>query len=124
MAALLAVPAICFFSCTHNSLQQLQGNGSDTVSFSKNVMPIFTNYCLGSGCHSSADAAAGLDLSTDSAAYATLMKKNDINTANPTQSFLYQTMNTNATPMPPSGRLSDTYVNTVLKWLEEGAKNN
>ena len=96
----------------------------DTVSFQQDIIPLFSANCLGSGCHSGASPAAHLDLTADSA-YAQLFRKKDVDTTvAAAQNFLYQTMNSTATPMPPSGRLSDYDVNLVLKWIQQGVRNN
>jgi len=119
---LLIAIAVTVISCTHSPQVSTPALPA-TVSFKNDIIPVFTAYCLGSGCHSSPNAAANLDL-TDSVAYVQLFHKNDIDTINPPNSFLYETMNTTGTPMPPSGRLSNYDVAIVLKWIQQGAKNN
>ena len=91
----------------------------DTPSFKNNIQPIFNTTCAISGCHVSPSPASGLDL--DSAvAYKDLLKLNLINTALPSQSNLYLALNTG---MPPSGRNASLNA-LVLKWIQQGAKNN
>lgn len=113
-----------FFSCTHNNLDTTPSLPA-VVSFRNNIMPLFSANCLGSGCHSGSNSVNGyLDFSTDSLAYTDLFKRGDVDTTTPASSFLYQTMNTTGSPMPPSGRLSNYDVSLVLKWIQQGAKNN
>ena len=121
------VVAICLFAlattfsyCTHNPFEKQL---PETVSFRGDIIPIFTNDCNGSRCHSTASHVGNLDLTPDSA-YIQLFKKKDIDTTNPSQSTLYLQMASVGTPMPPAGKLDDYYVNLVLKWIQQGAKNN
>jgi len=119
-AICLMAVATAFFSCTHKAYEKPL---PATVSFSNDIEPVFTSDCNGSGCHSTAYHAANLDLTPDSA-YIQLFRKKDIDTTNPSQSTLYLQMASVGTPMPPTGKLDDYYVNLVLKWIQQGAKNN
>lgn len=93
---------------------------TDTISYTKDIQPIFTNNCI--GCHNNThpqlDLTSGLSynellVSGASAPY--------IDTTNATLSILYVRMTTD---MPSSGILPATETNKVLKWIEEGGKNN
>lgn len=97
----------------------------ETVSFSKDIAPLFTANCSTSGCHSGNNPAGNLNLEA-SVAYAQLHKNGSgyIDTVNPKFSLLYSQMVSVNTPMPPTGKLDDCKLNTVLKWLEQKAKNN
>lgn len=101
---------------------------SDTikiVSFSKNVLPIFTANCSIAGCHSGSSPAANLNL-TASVAYSQLMQKGSgyVDTTNPNYSVLYSQMNSVSSPMPPTGKLDTCTINMVYKWIQQKAKNN
>ena len=74
-----------------------------------------------SGCHD----AGGIppDLSPENA-YKHLILLNQVDTANPESSILYQCMRDTRDPMPPEGLLSEYEINLVLQWIIEEAKNN
>lgn len=97
----------------------------DTVSFSKDIVPVFTAYCSVSGCHSGSSPAGGLNLSAQFA-YQELIKSGSgyVDTIDPAYSILYATMNNSANPMPPTGKLDDCSLDLILKWIEQKAKNN
>jgi len=84
---------------------------------------LFTNYCNTSGCHSGLDPQANFNLES-SHAYAELWKKNMIDTLHPKNSLLYYQMTSVDKPMPPSGTLDTFYLKEVLRWIEQGGKNN
>ena len=89
----------------------------DTVSYSLNIQPIWDASCNMSGCHSS----SGWDpkLSADKS-YNELINNGFINTACPSESELYNSMKTGA-----MAQYSNSTNNAlVLKWIQQGAKNN
>lgn len=96
-----------------------------TVSFNQNIVPILNNYCATAGCHSGSNPSANLNLES-SVAYAQLSKSGSgyIDTINPNFSLLYSQMISVNQPMPPTGKLDDCKLNTVLSWLQQKAKNN
>jgi hypothetical protein len=89
------------------------------VSFGGHIQPFFSSTCAVSGCHTGSSPAAGLNL-TASVAYNDLFLKHEIDTLSPTSSNLYIFMNSN---MPPSGKVPYDLA-LVLKWIQQGAKNN
>src|SRR5438270_76179 len=105
----LLATGIAFYSCTQDKKEigPCSGEIPPTVSFSKNLIPLFHANCSLSGCHSGSSPQGHLNLE-DSSAFSELMKpgKGYINTGNPTFSFLYSQMTSATTPMPPSGLLS------------------
>lgn len=86
----------------------------DTVSFQNNILPMITNDCV--SCHSGPNAEEGivLDNYTDIEIYATsgdLMK--------------VITHSSGFAPMPlGKKKWVDCKINTLQKWIDEGAKNN
>jgi len=96
-----------------------------TVSFTKDVLPIFNAHCIDAGCHSGTNPAGNLSLES-SVAYAQLMKSGSgyVDTVNPNYSLLYAQMASVSNPMPPTGKLDDCTLNLVLKWIQQKAKNN
>ena len=89
----------------------------DTVSYSLNIQPIWDASCSMSGCHSN----NGWDpvLTTDKS-YNELISNGFVNVAVPTESEIYKVMRTGS-----MSQYSNTANNAlVLKWIQQGAKNN
>lgn len=97
----------------------------ETVSFSKDIQPIFNTNCATSGCHAGTKPSGNLNLSAD-VAYANLMdaKSGYIDTLHPSASLLYTSMTSVSNPMPPNGKLNKCTTDLILKWMEQKAKNN
>ncbi len=96
----------------------------DTVSFSKNILPIFQNNCSIIGCHTGINSGhINLDASV---AYSQLMQpgKGYIDTVNPNFSVLYDRMISDSKPMPPTGNLDACSTDLLFKWIKQKAKNN
>ena len=95
---------------------------TDEISFQQHIIPIFNEGCNSSGCHSGIDDFPP-DLSPGRA-YDALFAGNYIDTLTPESSLLYQWMLGNeGAAMPPTGT-DPVYNGTILKWIEEGARNN
>jgi hypothetical protein len=97
----------------------------DTVSFSRDIIPLFNQHCNTAGCHSGSNPKGNLNLEP-TLAYSQLMKNGSgyIDTINPLFSVLHASMNSVSNPMPPIGRLDKNKLDLVLKWIEQKAKNN
>jgi hypothetical protein len=95
----------------------------DTVSFSRHIIPMFNQYCNNPGCHTGSQPQGDLDLSPV-IAYQQLKSKSMLDTLHPDNSLLYAQMNSSTKPMPPSGKLDTFYLKEVLRWIEQGAKDN
>jgi len=123
----LLATGIAFYSCTSDKKEigPCIGEIPPSVSFSKNLVPLFHANCSLPGCHSGSSPQAHLNLE-DSVAYSELTKpgKGYINTGQPNFSVLYSQMTSTTTPMPPSGLLSACQIDLVLTWIQQGAKNN
>jgi len=130
---LLPLALLGLVNCTTYKKQDLYPSQSGscaldtvkTVSFSKNIIPIFKTNCSYSGCHDDLVKAGSLDL--DSAdAYTSLMKRGTgyVNTSNPQASLLYSQLLSASQPMPPTGRLSDCDLQLIQVWMQQGAENN
>jgi hypothetical protein len=93
-----------------------------TVSFSKDIQPIFNANCNTSGCHIGSKPAGNLNLESNQA-YTNLMdsKSGYIDTMKPENSILYVSMTSKTNPMPPSGKLDACQTDLVLKWIQQGA---
>lgn len=113
-------------ACTYqNAEEEYCLNIADTVSFNKDIVPIFNAHCNSSGCHSGKNPAGGLSLEA-SVAYSQLLKKGSgyVDTLKPQYSILYLQMKSKSDPMPPSGRLNDCKINAVYTWIQQKAHNN
>ena len=93
------------------------------VSFSANIVPIFTGSCISGGCHSASSPAAGLNL-TSASAYSSLMSKQETYTVNPSGSNLYLEIANGEMPKLPASSLNSYQQQLVLKWITQGANNN
>ena len=108
-------------SCEKDYLIPIKSVIPDSVSFAANVIPIFEKSCIASGCHNTGGIAP--DLTKDNA-YNDLMLYGMVDTLNPASSILYARMTSKGSPMPPSGLLKAGEDELILKWIEQGAKNN
>jgi hypothetical protein len=88
----------------------------DTVYFNQTILPLITSNCAMSGCHDAISHKEGVILTdyTHIRAYSS--------TTNPAGSTLYRSIVTGY--MPPKGPLSSTQMASILKWMQQGAKNN
>ena len=96
-----------------------------TVSFGRDIQPVFDVHCNTAGCHSGTNPKGNLNLEA-AVAYSQLWKKKSgyIDTLNPIYSVLYASMNSTSNPMPPDGKLDKCTLDLVLKWIQQKAKNN
>jgi hypothetical protein len=88
----------------------------DTVYFNQTILPLITSNCAMSGCHDAISHKEGVILTdyTHIRAYSS--------TTNPAGSTLYRSIVTGY--MPPKGPLTSTQMASILKWMQQGAKNN
>lgn len=88
----------------------------DTVYFNQTILPLITSNCAMSGCHDAISHKEGVILTdyTHIRAYSS--------TTNPAGSTLYRSIATGY--MPPKGPLASSQMASLLKWMQQGAKNN
>lgn len=120
IALVLLCIVVSLSNCEKNEAPVAQIQVPATISFNNDIQPIFYLYCALSGCHTGSNPTGRVNLSYDSA-YATLFKRNLIDTITPDSSRLYTALNS---PMPPWGRLVNYDYLVILKWMKQGAKNN
>ncbi|HPD63886.1 MAG TPA: hypothetical protein P5050_00870 [Bacteroidia bacterium] len=93
---------------------------TDTViSFTNKIIPIFNQKCNMTGCHVAGHFKVDL---TPANAYNDLFAKGLIDTLQPDQSKLYVKLTTPGGSH--DGRSTATEQALILKWIEQGAKNN
>jgi mono/diheme cytochrome c family protein len=96
--------------------------GGGEVSFTEHVLPIFQSRCT--MCHGSNSGFGGFDSST----YQSIMTSGDngpyIIAGDAANSTLIKLLQATSGFMPPSGKLSDAEIQTIIDWINAGAKDN
>lgn len=98
-------------------------SGRGTVSFAKDIAPIFVDKCI--GCHTEGDAKGGLRLDTFAAMERGGSSRPLVSAGNAQASFLIQKLVTpNAQQRMPRGgeALPEKQVQMIATWINEGAK--
>ncbi len=97
----------------------------DTISFQRNILPIFQTNCALSGCHSGNFPTGNLNLEA-SKAYSQLLKKGSgyVDTLHPENSVLYSSLVSISDPMPPTGSLDPCKIEEITTWMRQKARNN
>ena len=90
------------------------------VSFSGDVVPLFTANCALSGCHDAAGTHKPSLVAEN--AYNAIVQGGFINTVVPQSSVIYTEVKSGS--MPPAGALKATDVQKILDWIRNGAPNN
>ncbi len=90
------------------------------VSFSGDLIPLFSANCTTSGCHD--DKPSHAPSLVPAKAYTSLISGGFVNTISPYQSVIYTEMKSGA--MPPSGAIKSSEIQRVLDWIRNGAPNN
>ena len=93
----------------------------DTVYFQQSVLPLITSNCAKSGCHDAISKKEGVIL-TD---YTNILREVKVST--PASSDLYKCLFANSEdrmPPAPAAEFTITQKSLVLKWIQQGAKNN
>lgn len=90
------------------------------LTFEKNVLPVFTQYCF--TCHGQSSPQLGLDLRT----FATTLRGSHngpvIVKSSPEKSLLFQKISTKAMPPPAFKQtMPDAQIEIVRKWIADGA---
>lgn len=102
--------------------QNLHPCDPDSVYFEKDVLPILISNCAMSGCHDQASHKEGVILTT----YDYVKSTGGIKVNSPASSKIYQVLSGGGEEaMPPSPRspLTSAQKATLLKWIQQGAKN-
>jgi len=98
-------------------------SGYTKISYSNEIQPIFNVNCI--GCHG---GSGGLTLTS----YNTLMAGNSdhgpvVEPGNGFNSYIVRKLegrNITGSPMPQGGALTQTQIQSISTWIDEGAKNN
>jgi hypothetical protein len=113
---------IAFTGCYKDILSPGQDPSAppQAVSFSGDLVPIFTASCALSGCHD-ATPAHKPSLTADKA-YNAILSGGYINTLVPSSSIIYGEVKSGS--MPPTGALKPSDIQKILDWIRNGAPNN
>jgi len=137
---LIATGIVIFFACKHQVLNpgsgdkgngNGNGNGGDTsvtgnndslICFEEEILPLFQTSCAKSGCHDAQTHAEGYVLDS----YNHIVSKGIV-PGNSKQSKLYKVISgkgdEDRMPPPPNSPLSQTQLNLIAQWIDEGAQN-
>ncbi len=112
---LVLLGAFLLHACEYEKIEPVKV--TETVSYSKDIQPIFNSSCALAGCH-----AGGFSPNlSEGSSYDALMNGGFVNITTPNQSKIY-------TEMAPGGGMSAytdaNAANTVLAWIQQGALNN
>ena len=119
---------IFFSSCPELFLTEIEQPKTDCINdgiectYSEHIKPIFDAYCI--SCHENEGASNGnLSLSSFENTFSGGNNGTPI-VNNLENSLLYQRIIGNQNfggPMPPSGMISQNYINIIAKWIQDGA---
>jgi len=114
---------ILLVSCTSDERIEPEGAVPEVVSFEQDIIPIFQARCAFTGCH--VETHPTLDLQA-SVAFEELFNTNEIDLDNPTNSKIYRRITGETPPQMPLGMepLNESQMETILRWIEQGAPNN
>lgn len=130
---LISIIYVLFVSCKHEPLVNDPMNpnptksdscDADTVYYVNDIQPLLNSNCAFSGCHDANSKAEGIDLSN----YVATMQSDVIETSSPSNSELYEVITDSdpdkRMPPPPYAALNAQQVQTLLTWMQQGARNN
>jgi hypothetical protein len=93
----------------------------EVVSYSKDIQPLWDQDCI--SCHKAGATAPDLTSANSYAALTTNSKY--VVAGNASASLVYKLMTGTASPlMPPAGKISDSKLAILEKWINAGALNN
>lgn len=131
--AVVCISVIVLFvaSCTKDKLAQpiTDPNGTvnncdpELVYFENDVLPIIASNCAYSGCHGGGSAEDDVELSS----YTSIIATAKVKAGNPADSKLFKVINladpSDVMPPPPNNRLTTDQINTIERWISQGAKD-
>jgi len=124
-------------SCEENIVTECEDANQNTgilTKISDIQKDVFDVSCATSGCHAGASLQAGLQL-TSGDSYAELVNKTSVlnpnfklvEPGNSENSFLIKMLKhtgEGTSQMPPSGKLSNSVIDSISAWIDRGALNN
>ncbi len=121
---IITILFLAFFVVTSCEKEHLPMPVAPTnVSFTSDVMPIFSASCSATGCH--AAGANQPDLSSADAAFPSLTNFGYVTDSVVLENnILYQRLTSKSSPMPPSGLLSKSKLLIISTWITKGYRDN
>jgi hypothetical protein len=117
---LMVLGLFLIYSCEKEtiSFKQAEVPGQDTVkvSFKNEIVPVFQNKCI--SCHGTSSPILNLQTNV----YQNLVNAGLINTSAPSSSGIYEKLH--STTSSHAGKTTPAEQALILKWIEQGAKNN
>ena len=103
--------------CSLTAMPLLQAQTASKVDFAKDVQPLLRQNCL--TCHSGTQPASGLRLDRKSA----VISRRGVVPGSAENSFLFHRISGNdyGMQMPPTGALKPDQIDTIKRWIEQGA---
>ena len=96
----------------------------DSAYFVRDVLPILASNCAVSGCHDASTRAEGVRLDH----YQAVLQTAEVRAGDPDNSELFEvcveTSPDKRMPPPPRSPLSPGQVETLRRWIAQGARNN
>jgi len=103
-------------SCYYDVIVTEDMDETEQVSFRNNIVPVFQASCT--SCH---DGEITEPDFTANAAYSSLTKGNYVSVTNPESSTLIRKIRGDH---PYAGALTETEIQWIIRWMEDGAANN
>src|SRR6266496_3079467 len=109
----LSLPVLCSLAV----IRLLPAQTASKVDFAKDVLPILRQNCV--TCHSGTQPASGMRLDRKS----TVINRRGVVTGSAQNSFLFHRLSGNdyGMQMPPTGALKPEQIDTIKRWIEQGA---
>ena len=119
-------------ACTHESLAPPNLDpdyvsspcSPDSAYFVRDVLPLLSSNCAMSGCHDATTRAEGIRLDH----YKAVIQTGEVRAGDPNQSELLEvcleTRPDKRMPPPPRSPLSPAQIETLRRWIAQGARNN
>lgn len=122
----LALIAMFFGSCTYkfiDPVNEVQVNPNDTVSFSTQVLPIFTDNDNCTSCHKPGGSKPSPDF-TSANAYNSIINDGLIDNSDAANSKLYTYPDPADASIHNWKKYTQSQADLILLWITQGANNN
>ncbi len=114
LAAVTIYSSSCYYDNEQELYPQLNTCHTDSMSYSTNIVPILTNYCL--SCHSASANQGGVNMEG----------YNQVKTYVSNNKFLQSIRHDNGVSQMPKNadKLDSCTIAKVAAWIDQGALNN
>ena len=121
---LVSCAVLCLLPGCYKDKTVVSDTGAEitrSVTFSGDIIPIFTKSCSLSGCHVTGSKSPDLSAAN---AYNSLKIGNYFNTTTPASSVIMLWLTGKKTTQMPVGGMNKDINALVLAWIKQGANNN